>query len=63
MNFDRLKLNSSSNNERGFGDILNHLFNAYTPKGTPPAAQDSIDNLPTITVTEPDKSCMVSLTT
>lgn len=57
--FWQVKL-SSSNNERGFGDILNHLFNAYTPKGTPPATKDSIDSLPTVTIADEEQSCMVS---
>jgi len=52
---------SSSSNERGFGDVLNHLFNAYTPKGTPPASNDSIDSLPTLTITEPEQACMICL--
>lgn len=52
---------SSSSNERGFGDILNHLFNAYQPKGTPPASKDSIDSLPTVTITEHEQACMICL--
>jgi hypothetical protein len=39
--------------------MLNNLFNAYAPKGTPPAAKDIIDSLPTVTVTEQEQ-CMVS---
>jgi len=53
-------LSSSSNNERGFGDILNNLFNAYTPKGTPPASTDTIDSLPTVTITD-EQQCMICL--
>jgi len=52
---------SSGTNEQGFGDILNHLFNAYAPKGTPPASSDSIDNLPTVTITDEHQSCMICL--
>jgi len=54
-------LSSSNNSERGFGDILNNLFNAYAPKGTPPAAKDIIDSLPTVTITEQEQSCMICL--
>jgi len=54
-------LSSSNTAERGFGDILNNLFNAYSPKGTPPASKTSIDTLPTVTITEQEQSCMICL--
>lgn len=54
-------LSSSNTTERGFGDILNNLFNAYAPKGTPPAAPSIIDTLPTVTITEHEQSCMICL--
>eukprot|EP00026_Physarum_polycephalum_P008224 Phypoly_transcript_08303.p1 GENE.Phypoly_transcript_08303~~Phypoly_transcript_08303.p1 ORF type:complete len:364 (+),score=49.93 Phypoly_transcript_08303:35-1093(+) len=53
-------LSSSNTSERGFSDILNNLFNAYAPKGTPPAAKDIIDSLPTVTMTEQEQ-CMICL--
>jgi len=31
-------------------EVLNYLFSTHTPKGTPPAKQDFIDNLPLTTV-------------
>jgi len=50
------------NDERNFTDLLNHLFQAYAPKGTPPAKQEAIDLLPTITIDESNaQSCMVCL--
>lgn len=55
-------LSSSNTSERGFSDMLNNLFNAYAPKGTPPAAKDIIDSLPTVTVTEQEQ-CMICLET
>jgi hypothetical protein len=54
-------LASSNTQERGFSDILNNLFNAYAPKGTPPAANDVIDSLPTVTISEQEQSCMICL--
>jgi hypothetical protein len=42
-------------------DLLNHLFNAYVPKGSPPARKDVVENLPTITATGTEDRCPVCL--
>eukprot|EP01111_Echinosteliopsis_oligospora_P001692 TRINITY_DN1247_c0_g1_i1.p1 TRINITY_DN1247_c0_g1~~TRINITY_DN1247_c0_g1_i1.p1 ORF type:complete len:412 (+),score=113.55 TRINITY_DN1247_c0_g1_i1:148-1383(+) len=54
-------LTNANNPERSFTDMLDHLFNSYKPKGTPPASQHSIDSLASCSVSEEGQRCAICL--